>query len=334
MGFREREKQRIVTAKPKLFSGEACEPGLYRKRRRKFCLREDRASENLHASIRGDALDYFRRRGIRWHDGKDDRPSNHLCCSQSFCVNFWFPFRNAPGSLTAVLRGLGYDVAEVLPFKLDRCPSDSTSGYVAFEWIGKQNYLAEGRGGKVVRDDARKRGQHFTSLDFACRFLRTDGAIQMVAGEWKYTERYANNRSLRFSRKKTDRLRIYESALSAPDCQIKLGGLSQEALFFDPFDQLMRQQLLCSAMEREGEMDADIVSLLHIAPKSNRDFVNRVTSSELRSVASDVHGVWSSLVGNGRFAGVYAEDVLPLVCRNAPEPEWASYMTDRYGGMR
>ena len=334
MGFREREKQRIVPAKAELFSGEACEPGLYRKKRRKFCLREDRASENLHASIRDDALDYFRRRGIGWHDGVDGGPSNHLCCSQSFCVNFWFPFRGAPGSLTAVLRGLGYDVAEVMPFELDRCPSDNTHGYMAFEWIGERNYLAEGRGGNAAQDGARKRGQHFTSLDFACRFRRSDGAIQMVAGEWKYTERYTNNRSLRFSRKKTDRLRIYEPAINGPDCQIRLNGLSREALFFDPFDQLMRQQLLCSAMEREGEMDADIVSLLHIVPKSNRDFVGRVTSPELRSVGSDVHEVWGKLVEAGRFAVVYAEDVLPLVCRHAPEPEWASYMTHRYGGMR
>ena len=185
MGFREREKQRIVTAKPELFAVEACEPGLYRKKRRTFCIREDLASENLHASIREDALDYFRQRGIRWHDGIEGGPSNHLCCSQSFCVNFWFPFRSAPGSLTAVFRDLGYDVAEMLPFELDRCPSDNSPGYMAFEWIGERNYLAEGRGGKVARDGARKRVQHFTSLDFACRFRRSDGAIQIVAGEWK-----------------------------------------------------------------------------------------------------------------------------------------------------
>ncbi len=333
MGFREREKGRLAPLKTKLFSGEACEPGVYRKKPRTFCLRRDRASENLHASIRNDAQDYFRRRDIRWHDGVGDGPSNHLCCSQSFCVNFWFPFRSAPGPLAAVLRGLGYDVAEMLPFELDRCASDSSPGYVAFEWIGERNYLAEGRGGKVARDDARKRGQHFTSLDFACRFRRSDDAIQMLAGEWKYTERYTNGRNLRFSRSGTDRLRIYDPALESADCQITLNGLPEEALFFDPFDQLMRQQLLCSAMEREGEMDADIVSLLHMAPKSNREFANRVTSPALRSKGSDVHDVWGRLVEPGRFVGVYVEDVLPLVCRHAPEADWATYMTQRFGGM-
>ncbi len=248
-------------------------------------------------------------------------------------MNFWFPFRSAPWSLTAVLRGLGYDVAEMLPFELDQCPSDEAAGYMTFEWIGERNYLVEIRGGKIAQDDARKQGQHFISVDFACRFRRSDGAIQIVAGEWKYTERNTNDRNLRFSRNRTDRLKIYESALNAPDCQIRFNGLSQEALLFDPFDQLMRQQLLCSAMERDGEMDADIVSLLHIAPKSNRDLVSRVTSPALRSIGSDVHDVWGRLVEPGRFAGVYAEDVLPLVCRHAQEPEWAAYMMERYGGM-
>ena len=138
---------------------------------------------------------------------------------------------------------------------------------------------------------------------------------------------------MRFSGKGTDRLEIYKPSLEAADCQIRLSGLSQEALFFDPFDQLMRQQLLCSAMEREGEMDADIVSLLHMAPKSNREFVNRVTSPALRSKGSDVHEVWGRLVEPGRFTGVYSEDVLPLVCRHAPEPAWVAYMMQRYGAM-
>ena len=81
---------------------------------------------------------------------------------------------------------------------------------------------------------------------------------------------------IRISRYGTDRLDIYRPSLEAPGCQIALNGASKEALFFDPFDQLMRQQLLCSAMEREGEMGADVVSLLHIVPAANREFLGRV----------------------------------------------------------
>ena len=333
MGFRDREKRRLIELKTELFSAEACEPGWYAKKRRDFCLHEDRASENLHTSIRADAVDYFRERGIPWHDGIGEGPSNHLCCSQSFCVNFWFPFRDAPGPLGAVLRGLGFDVAEMLPFELDRIVSGGSPSYMVFEWIGERNYLGEGRGGKAARDDARRRGHHFTSLDFACRFRRSDGLIQIVAGEWKYTEEYTNEKNMRFSDKGTDRLVIYRPSLDAAGCQIGLNGLSQEVLFFDPFDQLMRQQLLCSAMEQNGEMDTDVVSLLHMAPAANRELMGRVTSTGLQCIGSDVHEIWRKLINSGRFAGVHVEDVLPQVHRYALDPDWAAYMTRRYRGM-
>ena len=41
----------------------------------------------------------------------------------------------------------------------------------------------------------------------------------------------------------------------------------------------------------------------------------------------------ASLSSLGASQVFYAEDVLPLVCRHAPEPEWATYMTRRFGGM-
>ena len=229
---------------------------------------------------------------------------------------------------------MGYDVAEMLPFDADTMPPDDDHRYVAFEWIGTRNYLIERIRDTVAEDAERQRGQNFTSLDFACRFRRSDGLIQIVVGEWKYTERYANGRCIQHSRSGTDRLEeIYAPALDAPDCQIRLGRLPREALFFDPLDQLMRQQLLCSAMERHGEMGADIVSLLHVAPAANRDFMGRVTSPELRRVGGDVHEIWKTLVKPGRFMGVNVEDLVPMVCRNGPGSEWAAYMTMRYGGM-
>ena len=333
MGFRDKEKRRLARLKPELFSAEASEPGTYKGKRYEFCLRNDRARGNLHVSIRDDALSYFDERNIRWHDGGSDGPSNHLCCSQSSCVNFWFPFSRAPEQLAIVLRELDYDVAEMLPFELDRMAPEDNPGYVAFEWIGARNYLGERTRGRVALDKERRRGQHFTSLDFAFRFRRADGLIQVVAGEWKYTENYSNNDDKRFSENGTDRLGIYGPWLRAPGCQIVLDGLSHEALFFDPFDQLMRQQLLCAAMEHHGEMEADVVSLLHVVPAANREFVDRVTSPALRLVGTDVHEVWSRLVKPGRFVGAYLEDALQLVCRNAVKPEWAAYMQRRYGGM-
>ena len=51
---------------------------------------------------------------------------------------------------------------------------------------------------------------------------------------------------------------------------------------------------LFSAEKCEHEMEADVVSLLHIAPAANREFVGRVTSPGLRSVGFDIHDVWAS----------------------------------------
>ena len=135
MTFRDREKKRLEPLKSQLFSEDACASGMYRGKRRSFCLHEAHAPENIHLGVRDAALEYFDERGIGWHDGKGKGPSNHLCCSQSCCVNFWFPFVRAPLELAAVLRGLGYDVAEMLPVETDCALADGTRPFVAFEWI-------------------------------------------------------------------------------------------------------------------------------------------------------------------------------------------------------
>ena len=305
---------------------------MYRGARREFCLYEDFSAENVEAGIRDAALAYFEDRGIGWHDSKGNGPSNHLCCSQSCCVNFWFPFIQAPNELGAVLRGLGYDVAEMLPLYGDQPLPDGSLPFVAFEWIGKRNYLGERRRSKVAADEDRTRGASFTSLDFCVRFRRSDGRIQLVAGEWKYTERYGKDSDLRYSRAGTDRLCIYREHLERPDCQVA-GNVSFESLFFDPFYQLMRQQLLCTAMERCGEMEAEIVSLLHLAPRANKELMTRVTSTALEGIGSDIHAIWAALVRPGRFRGVATEDLLPLVRANAPASRSGEYLQLRYGAM-
>ena len=306
---------------------------MYRGTRREFCLHEDFSAENIEARVRDTALTYFDDRQIGWHQSKGGGPSNHLCCSQSCCVNFWCPFIQAPNELRTVLRGLGYDAAEVLPVNGDLRLPDASLPFVAFEWIGRRNYLGElGRGGAVAADEDRTRGAGFTSLDFCVRFRRSDGRIQLVAGEWKYTECYRKD-SKRYSSKKTDRLdRIYRKHLERPDCQIA-GNVSFESLFYDPFDQLMRQQLLCTAMERCGEMEAEVVSLLHVAPRANRELMTHVTSTALDGMGSDIHDIWGALVRPGRFRGVFTEDLLPLVLANAPASWSGEYLQMRYGAM-
>ena len=133
MSFRDREKRRLRALKQKLFSEPACRDGLYGGIRRAFCLHEDFSAENLNAEVREAALAYFEERRIGWHDGKGNGPRNHLCCSQSCCVNYWFPFMQAPDELAEVLRGLGYDVDRMLPLSSDVPLRDGSHGYVVFE---------------------------------------------------------------------------------------------------------------------------------------------------------------------------------------------------------
>jgi len=339
MGFRDREKERLMPVKLALWNGLASDPGEYKGNTYEFCLHESCSAENLHASIRDAAIGYFRARGIRWHDGRmnekpGDLPSNHLCCSQSFCVNSWFPSVVRPELLKQILSGLGYPAEEVMPMEADSPLDNGRFPCVSFEWIGLRNYLHETKSGRLVTDNKRTRGRYFTSADFAFRFRRRDQKIQIVLGEWKYTEETKAG-DMRFSGSDTDRLAIYRPELEREDCQIRPPqSISLDALFFDPFDQLMRLQLLASAMEREHEMGAEVVSVLHIAPKANKELLETINSPQLSGLGTNVHEVWSRLVRDDRFRSCYTEDLLPILIGHAPREDWADYMTVRYVGMK
>jgi hypothetical protein len=338
MGYRESEKKRLVALKEKLFSAAACVAGQYNGDVYDFCLADEYSSENIYPFVRNEALEYFKKRGIGWHAGLGDQkslPSTHLCCSQSACVNFLFPFVRSHENLGRVLIDMGYSVSDVLPFESDDPLRDGVSPLVVFEWIGERNYLGELKMGRLARDSERTRGANFTSADFAVRFRRTDGKIEVVLGEWKYTERYGVGISLQISKAGTDRLKsVYRDHLMLSDCQIQLpGGVQFEDLLYDPFDQMMRLQLLATAMERAKE-HADIVSVLHIAPRANKDLVDRITSPGLAKAfpGRNIHEIQQVLVANDRFRGFYMEDLLPIMARHSPDQHWAQYMGVRYGG--
>lgn len=338
MGFRDREKARQTALKGRLFSAGAEAHGKYLGRSYSFCIGGQVAGENLHADHRLQAITYFRERDIGWHGGEacdhaSDLPSRHLCCSQSMCVNVLFPFMCQPTALMRTLVDLGYSVSEVLRFAPNEARHQEP-GYIAFEWIGLRNYLGEHSRGRVATDGERKRGAGFTSADFAVRFMREDGKIQIVLGEWKYTEFY-NSKSIRMSRNGTDRLKIYGDLLSRPDCPIRHASVGMEALFFEPFDQLMRLQLLAFEMEQCRELDADYVSVVHVAPYQNEDLMRVIGSPKLRPLGDDIHSVWSALVSCGRFKGVSMKEMLASAVRHQNSFGLSSgkYIEDRYGGV-
>ena len=301
------------------FSAPARADGLYRGHRNPFCLPRACAEENLFAGIRQPALDYFAAYQIKWHDGHDGKCSNHLCDSMVCGVNFLFPFANQPEALAAVLQPFFPGLDHMLPVEAGQ--------YVAFEWIGAQNYL-----GEVSHNGLRTRGANYTSADAALFFEWQGGTKQFVLIEWKYTESYYPS-PLHYSKSGRDRRTIYRHLFEAPDCPIdKIVLPSYDDLFYEPFYQFMRQQFLAHEMEQAHELDADVVSLLHIAPRANQDF-KRITSADLDHLGDSATQIWGRLLaGSGRFLSVATEDMFGnfAALGFTEMVPWWSYILKRY----
>ncbi len=204
--------------------------------------------------------------------------------------------------------------------------------YVSFEWIGEKNYLGE----KISRNGQRTRGANCTSADAIVMFERKDAKRQVVLIEWKYTESYGGT-FLKFSDSGTDRTEIYRPLFERDDCPIRKDILpSFDALFYEPFYQFTRQQLLAHEMEIAHELGAYIVSVLHIAPAHNADF-RRVTSPILETLGESAASIWAKLVKpEGRFISVSTERLFGHISaeRFPKIKSWAEYIQARYAWVQ
>ena len=316
----ERDRQSQLKQESPLFSKVVRQNGIYKGKLRPFCLPVEKADENLIPEARETAIEWFRAHGIQWHEGLHGRPSNHLCDSQVCCVNFLFAFADKPEPLAALLKPVFPDIKRMLPIE--------DGQFVTFEWIGTRNYLNE----RIHQGGQRTRGTNFTSADAAVAFEREDGRKQVVLIEWKYTESYHSIR-LKTSSRATDRTTLYQPLFDNPDFPLDKDLLpSFESLLFEPFYQLMRPQLLAHEMEKAAELDAAIVSLLHISPAHNEDF-RRVTSPSLKGLGDTATDVWAKLVREAdRFQSVSTEQLFaPLLTKTPTGLEtWADYLAQRY----
>lgn len=194
--------------------------GIYKNHDYPFCLPVEYAAENLLPEIRSEAIAWSAERGIHWHDGVGENPSNHLCDSQVCCVNFLFTFGSQPEALKRLLLPIFPHIDSMLPIEDGR--------YVTFEWIGARNYLGE----RMPASGTRTRGANCTSTDAAVMFRRSDGSVQIVLIEWKYTESYGSNyRGV--SKSGTDRTAIYRPFYEKEDSPLRREKIpSFETLFF------------------------------------------------------------------------------------------------------
>lgn len=286
MTFRSREAARIFNLRAELFSPEGCRSLLQNRHR----FRGGCEEENIYGGFRQDVLEFFKSRRIKWHGHGSCDIS--IVSSQVACQNCFFQFVDDPVALRSWLSTLYPDLAEVLPInsRVEPPLRHGGSPFVIFEWIGERNYLDEPRWGG--------RGQNCTSADAIFRFRHADDKIHIVLAEWKYCENDQRADYQHISDNGTDRVAIYRPHLDASGCQISLGDVRFENFFFNPLYQFARQQLLASAMEREREMDANVVSVLHIAPRANDGLLN-LTLSKSVAPGTTVGEVWSSIAKPG-----------------------------------
>lgn len=200
--------------------------------------------------------------------------------------------------------------------------------WLALEWIGLENYLGE----LEHHSGRRTRGANFTSLDAAVRFEDTSGRTQIALIEWKYTESYGRT-SKAEGKSGARRQAIYRDFFEAPDSPIDVSKVPDYLdLFYEPFYQMMRQQLLAHEMEKHHELGAERVTVVHMCPAKNTDF-ERITSANLAPLGDSATDVWKSLLTNPRrFIRVHTEDLFQSFDVSAfPDLiDWYEYIEDRY----
>lgn len=210
-------------------------------------------SLNVAPFMRAEVVDYFKMHDIAWH-----LHANHALSSQVCCLNFLAPLTHDPETLSRLVgTALAIPAPEMLP--VESGPSDDP-WFVGFEWIGG-DYL-----NKSDKSGHRRRGANATSADAVVRFCH-EGRQETLLIEWKYTERYGAPIAPRGNPRRIVR---YEKLTFAPEGPINDGlGLALTDFFYEPFYQLMRQQMLAWQMQKEGEEGSRRVRLLHISPAAN-----------------------------------------------------------------
>lgn len=270
---------------------------------------------NLAPDIRDAAEAYFvDLHRITWH-----RHVNHGLSSQVCCLNFLMPLARRPDLLARVVgSALGIEPPEMLA--VEKGPG-AQDWFIGFEWMGERDYLNEAAGG-----GRRTRGANATSADAIVRF-RHEGRIETLLIEWKYTETYGAP----LGPGNDTRVARYKDLAFAPRGPIRADlGLKLEDFFWEPFYQLLRQQMLAQGMQDAREQETTRVRVLHISPAGNAK-LHAVTAPALRRFGDDAFEAFKAvLVRPGSFVNRTTEQVFGPVLAMAGRDPWADYLLGRY----
>jgi hypothetical protein len=151
--------------------------------------------------------------------------------------------------------------------------------------------------------------------------------------EWKYTEKYGQ--PIPPSGNET-RITRYRDLMFHPGGPFRSDlGLELKDLFYEPFYQLARQQMLAFQIQKAREGGSDRVRVLHIAPAGNVA-LKRVTAPALASYGDNAFDVFRKLlVRPDDFVSRSTEDVFgQLVAEFGNADEWSNYLARRYAFLR
>lgn len=303
MKYIDRQREKVVALRDKLFDDPG--NGVFMGKEREFVLSD--ASRNLWKEIHDEAVDYFDRNKVSWWKSPSG-PSGHLLSSQVACVNHLFPIRQSEQLATEVLKKVDPSFKRAL--KVD-------DGFVEFEMVGKE---------LLGKERTLSRGANSTSIDAMMVGEKNDGTIILVLIEWKYTESYTDN-SILYSASGTSRLENYRELLEAPNCPVVCENL--EALFYEPFYQLMRQTLLGWTMTQRKEYGTSDWLHLHIVPPTNKELKDRVTSPTLKG--NTMETAWKGVLRQPeRYNVIPPEDFLSPLQNTSATKELAAYLNERY----
>ena len=293
------------------------ETGPYR-----HCLPRRIAAHNLLGSVREEALSRLHRFGIAWHSGTpgtgangDVGPTTNLLSSQVQCINSLLSLERESGLLLDRLRTVEPDARKISV--IHHPEADEVEGLVAFEWIGRENYL-----GERVRGE-RTRGSMATSADALVVLERGDGGRTGVLIEWKFTESYDEAKPFK-SKRGTDRREIYRARYEAATTPFIADNPPIDAYFHEPHYQLLRLSLLAEGMREAGEHGVDRMVVLEIAPATNRALMECVPDA-LRRFGSTVDEVWRTLLPGPRVRFVWQDSAAWVTV--TPE------LRERYGAL-
>ena len=281
-------------------------------------------TQNLWPGIRRTAVDYFRRKKIKWHNER-----GNLLSSQILCVNIFFLLKNHTSLLDGFLREFYPSLAKVTD--------------IDFEYIGRRNYFNEPGG----------RGYNRTSTDVSIEWEDTTGKSNLLLIEFKFTEpnfgecsksgnldqQRCNHAELIISCPKTqcyrsEKQRTYWDTILSPQGPFIVEMLSktQYCPFRYDFYQLMRNQLLAHHITEDKDSGVHFAEFAVCYDDRNKNILN--LSHPIDGDSNPLTSWKSFLKDKNTFKHFTIQQLLEYIENTDTLPseleQWRTYLNKRY----